>query len=94
MAFKNSHRHIHGFFYYWIQRCFLHKSNGFRFPEESGRAISGLALASIVDRRACFLPPVTTLFCAILSLFGRVDFGHADLGTLQLGLLILGVCSE
>jgi hypothetical protein len=35
---------------------------GFRFPEESGRASSGLALASAVDRKARFLLPVTTLF--------------------------------
>jgi hypothetical protein len=65
-----------------------------REDEQAGRASSGLALASAADRRARFLPPVTTLFCAILSLFGCVDFGHADLGTLRLGLLILGMCSE
>jgi hypothetical protein len=63
--------------------------NGLQFLEESGRASSGLALASAADQRARFLRPVMTLFYAILSLFGRVD-----LGTLRLGLLILGVCSE
>jgi hypothetical protein len=52
---------------------------GFQFPEELGRASSGLALASAVVRRARFLCPVTTCSfpCDSFSVFAQ-DFGFGS----------------
>jgi hypothetical protein len=70
---------------------------GFRFPEESGQASSGLALASAMVRRARFLWPVTICFLCFAQDFG---FGSKNLlmflllksmGVLILGVLILGM---